>query len=335
MDRRMILGMLAAALGTPALAAVEGPSEEAIRGAMERGLVRVQAAAENYPSHRDCFSCHHQTLPAMAMVAAREAGATIDEEILASAVEFTSDSFSTHTGQLERGRGIGGGSMTVGYGLWTFEEGGRKPDTLSDAMVIFLLKNQEDSGRWESNTGRPPLEGSHVTCTTLAAYGLDRFAPLPYRSLAKEAVAKAKDWIASAEPADQEDRAARLWGLWLLDADEGAIEAARSDVLAAQRDDGGWSQLDDPEMAPDAYATGQSLTILARTGLSTDDPAYRRGLQFLVKTQCDDGSWKVESRARHFQAMFDNGDPHGESQFISTAATSWAVAALAEAQSGR
>lgn len=317
--------------GASASLAREGPTADELRGSIKRGLIRVQAAAANYPNHRDCFTCHHQTLPAMAMASADRAGMEVDRDLLAEIVDFSADSFETHLEQLEKGAGIGGSSMTVGYGLWAFLEGGRSPDELSSAMVGFLLKNQEDSGRWKSNTGRPPLEGSDVMCSTLAAYGLKEFSPRLYRSLSNRAVGLAKIWLLEIAPVDAEDRAAKLWGLWLLDSDEDAIGMARSAILDAQRDDGGWSQLDEEGSVSDSYATGQALVILCRTGMPTTDPAYQRGLAFLIETQCDDGSWFVQTRARPFQTMFDNGDPHGESSFISVSGTCWAVSALAEA----
>ncbi|MGC6437343.1 MAG: hypothetical protein ACON5I_13370, partial [Verrucomicrobiales bacterium] len=34
-----------------------------VRNAVEGGLRIVQRGAQNYPNNRDCFSCHHQTLP--------------------------------------------------------------------------------------------------------------------------------------------------------------------------------------------------------------------------------------------------------------------------------
>ena len=331
------LGMTTSLLAGIAGSAFSG-EDGALPGAidaLQRGLDRVEAAADAYPSHRDCFSCHHQTLPIVAMTAAARAGVELDEDLLKSIVTFTADSFAMKQPQLDRGTGIGGRSMTVGYALWAFTAASRPPDALSDAMAVFLLKNQQSNGRWESNTGRPPLEGSHAMCTTLAAFGLKQNAPLLYRSVVKEAIAEARSWLLAFEPDDQEDRAAKLWGLWLLDADPEAIDAARAAVLEAQRDDGGWSQLDGPEQISDAYATGQALAILAWTGTATDSTSYRRGLRFLIDTQCDDGSWFVETRAHPFQAFFENGDPHGESQFISTAATCWAVAALAESMSPR
>jgi hypothetical protein len=63
--------------------------------------------------------------------------------------------------------------------------------------------------------------------------------------------------------------------------------------------------------------------------LSTDDPVYRRGVGFLLKTQLADGSWLVHSRSKPFQTYFESGFPHGKDQFISMAASAWATTALA------
>jgi hypothetical protein len=81
-------------------------------------------------------------------------------------------------------------------------------------------------------------------------------------------------------------------------------------------------------MAPDAYATGQTLHALHVSGMPATDPVYRRGADFLLRTQLEDGTWFVRSRAFGFQPFAEFGFPHGRSQFISAAATSWAVMAL-------
>src|SRR5262249_3920973 len=125
----------------------------------------------------------------------------------------------------------------------------------------------------------------------------------------------------------------RLWSVHLLGGKPDEIKAARSAVLADQREDGGWAQLD--SMKSDAYATGQALFVLQDTGLATTDAAYQRGVQFLLKTQEKDGSWLVVTRSRPIQTMFDNGDPHGKNQFISTPATGGALADLAKPQPAR
>ena len=65
---RNLIVMLTIALcaGTGA-AAEEKPRVKPAADAIERGLAVVQTAARNYPRHRQCFSCHHQTLPLFAM----------------------------------------------------------------------------------------------------------------------------------------------------------------------------------------------------------------------------------------------------------------------------
>lgn len=320
------LAMLAVATGG---APASAPEPEAVRQATERGLKLVQTAAANYPSHRQCFSCHHQTLPILAMVAARGQGLAIDGKILDGQVEFSLESFREHLDSMKEGKGVGGRALTVGYGLWAFDLAGHKPDDVTDAMVSFLLKTQEADGRWAPQTKRPPLEESPITCTAIAALGLKRYAGDADREAVDAALEHAKAWLADAPRKSQEDRVAWLWGLHTLGSAQSKIDAARAEVLAAQKEDGGWAQLDD--MASDAYATGQTLRILNATGTSPTDPAFVRGVQFLLKTQLEDGSWLVETRSRPIQTFFDNGDPHGKNQFISTSATSWAVAALAAA----
>jgi squalene cyclase len=77
------------------------------------------------------------------------------------------------------------------------------------------------------------------------------------------------------------------------------------------------------------YATGRSLVSLQIGGLPVTDPAYQRGIRFLLATQQEDGSWHTKTRALAFQPHFDAGFPHGYDQWISAAASSWAAMALA------
>ena len=56
-------------------------------------------------------------------------------------------------------------------------------------------------------------------------------------------------------------------------------------------------------MASDAYATGEALVALRESGASQPaDRAYRKGIEFLLRTQIEDGSWIVETRAVPIQA---------------------------------
>ena len=216
---------------------------------------------------------------------------------------------------------------SVGYALWALDIAQWKNDTTTTAMVSFLLKRQTEEGSWHRSTSRPPLEDSNFTCTILAVYYMGKFASDEQKAEVEKATQQARDWILKAEPVSHEDRVSRLGALALLKADQKEVKKARTEILAAQNEDGGWSQLSD--MESDAYATGLTLFTLHRTGTPRADPAFQRGVRFLLDTQRDDGSWFVKSRSKPIQKYFDNGDPHGKDQFISIPATSWATAALA------
>lgn len=309
-------------------AAADSP-EQRVRTSVERGVKLLQRGAANYPSHRECFACHHQTLPLLSMNAAKPAGVATDDDLRQTMMEFTVDSFRSRIEHLKTGdlNGIGGRGLTVGYGLWTLKLAGHKPDDLTEAMVGYLCKLQDDDGHWGLHSIRPPMEESLVTCAVLAAYGIQQFAADGQRAGAEAAVAKAVRWLAAARLESLEDKASRLWGLHLLKGSAEELAAAKKTLVDAQRDDGGWAQTKD--MSSDPYATGFALFVLSELGDSTNEPAYRRGVAYLLASQHDDGSWFVQTRAKPVQMFFDNGDPHGKSQFISISATGWATTALA------
>jgi hypothetical protein len=58
---------------------------------------------------------------------------------------------------------------------------------------------------------------------------------------------------------------------------------------------------------------------------------YRRGTDFLLRTQAADGTWLVKTRSIWLQPYFESGFPYGRDQFISTAGTAWASMALSAA----
>jgi squalene cyclase len=133
-----------------------------------------------------------------------------------------------------------------------------------------------------------------------------------------------------ARPQTPEDRVFQLLGLrWAgINPKQPIIRNGVRGILAQQRSDGGWAQL--PSIASDAYATGQALVAVSEAGaLPAASPAFKRGIAFLLKTQLEDGSWYVKSRAMPFQPFFESGFPHGHDQWVSMAASNWATMALA------
>jgi len=196
---------------------------------------------------------------------------------------------------------------------------------------MWLKRRQAPDGRWPVQTMRPPIESNDIEVTALAMRALQVFAPRPQRADYMKAVDRARLWLTAARAHDTEERSFRLLGLSWAGAPNDVITRGARDLLATQRDDGGWAQVE--TMGSDAYATGQALVALRESGaVAASDRAYRKGIEYLLRTQIEDGSWQVESRAVPIQAYFESGFPYGVNQWISAAATGWATTALALAK---
>lgn len=325
----------------------ESPAAESAddaESATRKGLALVVRAAGNWQKNKTCFSCHHQTLPLLAATESARAGLLPDEAWLQSQADTTHRYFEERIEQMDGGEHVPGGSTTAGYGLWALSMAGRLPDKTTAAIVSYLLKIQGvarlqgrasadlsrlPGGRWTTSCRRPPLQGSDVADTVLALTGMEKFAVAEQRPLLVKARAAAEKWLAQAPLNTQEDRIWRLWGLHRLDGDSTVKESVRALIFKMQRADGGWAQADDQQS--DAFSTGQTIFVLCQTGSPRTSAAVRRARDFLLHTQHADGSWLVESHVKNkVQPYFENGDPHGAHQFLSTAATAWATAALAQ-----
>jgi len=143
----------------------------------------------------------------------------------------------------------------------------------------------------------------------------------------------ARNWFLNNAAKTTEDRISRLFGLSWTSAPAGSMKDAEKALLSEQRDDGGWSQL--PYLSSDAYTTGRAMLALRESGYATSQPAYQKGIAFLLNSQKPDGSWHVRSRlhppARVSPPYFESQFPYEHDQFVSIMGTSWAAAALLEA----
>jgi N-acyl-D-amino-acid deacylase len=312
------------------------PSEQRINSAIDRGLKRLAQAAENYPQNRQCFSCHHQSLPLMALNAAKRRGFKVDDKVIERQTRFTLDSFRPKLKEIAEGKGVGGANTTAAYALHTLEIVNHPADDVTEALARFLVVRQRADGSWPATTKRPPTEGSLFTSAALALRSLKHYTPQedsPEDRELKEQMTRAIErgtrWLEKAETTDTEDRVHRLLALVAINAEPERITRARDELLNQQLANGSWAQL--PDAKGDAYATGTVLHALRQAGLKPQDRAYRRGVAYLLNTQDRSGAWIVETRSRPVQTFFDNGDPGGKSQFISTYTTGWAVLALLEA----
>jgi squalene cyclase len=227
------------------------------------------------------------------------------------------------------------GQFVLGYILIGLDAEHYQPDLNTDAAVMYLKSHQSPDGQWVYPAGdsRPPICSDYIGQTAISMRALQLYAPKTDKAAYDQSIQLAAAWMAKAESTNNDDRSYRLLGLAWAGKDKDATRKAMRELLAKQRPDGGWSDLDSMESS--AYATGKSLFALQTAELPASDAAYQRAVKFLLSTQQEDGSWYVKTRALAFQPYFDAGFPHGFDQWISAAGTSWATVALSQASPAR
>jgi len=300
-----------------------GIDPAATRTAVQKSLALLEKTSPQFIKRGGCNSCHNQFLPAMAQALARERGIPVGKEIAQlplAATEFSAERAFELIAI--------GGANGVGYSVLNSAALKQPADQSIDASVHYLQSTQEPDGRWKTTGNRPPMTYDDVMTTAMALRALQLYTPDPQRDDAEKRIERAAAWLREANPQSNQECVFHLLGLAWTRASRAAIEKAVRGLLAQQRPDGSWAQLAD--MESDAYATGQALYALNQGGaVPPTDPAYRRGLQYLLRTQALDGSWHVKTRSLPIQPYFESGFPYGHDQWISAAGTSWATMALA------
>jgi len=319
-----------AAVTLPAPALRPPPSPRSVRAAIDASLPMLQRGDTLFLETAGCVSCHHNSLFQMTAAAVRPKGFRIDEAAVQHQMTRTRAYLASWRERVLQDIGIPGQIDTTAYILAGLADTDYAADPATDALARFVKRRQFADGSWHVAAHRPPIESSSIAMTALAIRSLAAYAPAPLTTDYAGAVQRGAAWLTTAAATTTEDHAFALLGLAWARADRTVRHRSAAALLARQRSDGGWNQL--PTLASDAYATGLALTALVRSGvLRADDAPYRKGVQFLLNTQLDDGSWYVRSRAIPVQMYFDSKFPHGPDQFISAAATNWATMALAGA----
>lgn len=319
-------GATAGSLASTAVPAPRVAGRNDVRTAVARSLPLLQRSGIDFYRRGGCVSCHHNLLTDMTVATARSRGLAVNEDAARRELAMLADTMEAGSDATLQGASVpgNGGATTTGYLLLALAASGYAPDARTDELVRYLRLTQFPAGHWRSAV-RPPSEAGEITATALGLRGLRQYGRAGNKA-DQEAIAAAKSWLERSVAQNTEDRVFRLFGLRWADAPSSLVEAARSELLGTQGADGGWSQL--PWLGSDAYATGSALVALAQTGLDTASAPYRRGVEYLLKTQLADGSWHVPTRAHRTQFHFESGFPHGLDQFISAAGTNWATQAL-------
>jgi ankyrin repeat protein len=304
-----------------------------LQRAIQDSIPQLQRADASFIAHSGCVSCHNNSLTAMTMGLTRKRGFRIDEKSDAAQVQANGEVLAKLRDRLHQGFVLPvEDNFTEGilaYQLMGLHAEGFRPNIDTDTAALYILLRQHPNGEWPAQHAdtRPPICLDFVGQTVRSMHALQLYMPKAGAEAYRKSIALAANWLANAQSYNNDDRSWRLAGLAWAGTNPAATRKAMKELLDAQRPDGGWSDL--PSMESTAYATGKSLVALNIAGLPASAPAYQRGVKLLLKTQQEDGSWFVRTRALAFQPWFDAGFPHGHDQWVSAAGTNWATMALA------
>jgi ankyrin repeat protein len=324
---------------TPHRTLPEKLEDSTVIAAAEKALAALQTTAARsheafvrHVSKQDCVSCHQQYLPMTAVGHARNRSIRFDQAAARAQIDLLDDLRNP----AEKPELVAQTlfhpepAHSFGYRLLGLASEGVPPSAMTDGRVHHLVTIQASDGRWINNLPRPPIASGDVSATALAIHAIKSYGWPGRKEEFAASIEHARRWLWEVKPVTDEETIFQLLGLhWAGEPAEKLTSLARS-LGQQQRKDGGWAQM--PTLESDAYATGEALYTLAR--LMKDpltDPAWRRGLRFLLERQEDDGTWHVARRAFPFQPTMKSGFPHHRDSWISAAATSWAVLALTQA----
>lgn len=304
------------------------------RQAVEKSIGLLQRTGGSFFKEGGCVSCHAQNLVAMAVSVARANGIQVDGAAAAEQLKTVKLQWTSLEQVLLQRIDPPGAVDTSMYSILHLAAEGATPDRSIDAMIHNIAAQQRADGNWHfGGIARPPMEDGDFSRTAFSIRALSVYGLPGRKAEFDQRIQRAAAWLKAANARTTEDLTMQLLGLKWANADRPTLAEPLRKLIALQHSDGGWAQT--PELASDAYATGQTLYTMHELGVPASDPAYRRGAAYLLRTQLSDGSWHVASRAPKFQPYFQSGFPHDHDQWISSSATAWATMALTYAVADR
>ena len=191
-----------------------------------------------------------------------------------------------------------------------------------------IVRKQQPDGSWEffPTLRRPPINESQTTDAVWIIMALEGETGPDSPESQRTALSKAIAWLDVAKVSNiHQDKVLKVLLGIRCGKPRKTMQTSIGELLALQRADGGWSQTV-PELKSDAFATGQSLYVLALAGYSAERHEINQGIDFLVATQKPDGSWPMISRST------PDGSPGSAKLLtpITCAASSWATLGLVQ-----
>ena len=309
------------AIAVPAASADE-PRRDAVSLAMAREHVEQGTVA--WSGERRCISCHTNGTYMIDRPALAAALGPPPEDTL----RFFHEQLAELSGQDREALRKSTKPAQVIYlaaGLASWDRhvrGSRSPET--DAALALMLSIQEETGTWGTLDCWPPYESDAFHEATVAATaaatapGWLEHAEGGTAPALAAGVGRLRAWLRDTPPPHDYGRVLLLQASTrfpgILDAP--GRQATVAMLRGHQRHDGGWSirtfaapeawgggnraeklraEPDHDAPASDGHMTGLAVLVLREAGVAADDPAVRRGVEWLLANQRESGRWWTRS----------------------------------------
>src|SRR5204862_1387097 len=112
--------------------------DSSAREAVTRSIPLLQRADATFLKKSGCVSCHHNSLTAMTVAAARDQGIPVEDRIARQQLQSIGVYVESRRERLLQGVGGGGESSTVSFTLVGMAADGYEPDVATDAAARYL-----------------------------------------------------------------------------------------------------------------------------------------------------------------------------------------------------
>ncbi len=260
---------------------VKPPTDAELRTVISKGLGFLAKEGDEWMAAKNCNSCHHLPELLWSHREAKRRGFAVDskkfDEWLAWSIERATD----------KKPGVEEAALLILA----------MPERSAPDLTKLLAAAQKSDGSWNPSgqfatmqkRGAPDAKDSSTRLNLIALA-----TPQPALPESDSARSKARAMLQNIDAATSMESLvlrsfyARRFGK----PDE--VNALRDKILKLQRGDGGWSSIIGENMS-DPLATG--LVLYAMEPSSSEPPtadAIARAQSWLLKTQCDDGSWPID-----------------------------------------
>lgn len=276
----------------------EQPTTKAKVSAMvQRSLNYVQTQGDAWREKRDCVSCHRVSFTIWSLNRAQEQGYKLEEsaanDIREWATKWPNLLKAERRTDAKKSSTLHDQNDAIGQLILGRSKNEKLNADWVDDYRESLFHSQQENGSWKA-AGQLPTQKRSVRETNEVSTQWAMLALADYgeqNAKVHAAIQKANKWLGD----ETQPESTEWWATRLLTTrqfgENSTADEIKSKLLDLQHEDGGWSWLINEKS--DALATGIVLYALARDGVPLEDPVVTKAVEFLARTQRENGSWAV------------------------------------------